>query len=499
MFRKISKKMKRKASMAGMVAGAAVLYAAAAFCSTLAAGPVPAFANSAQSHFSGVSATGAMPADAESPIVIEKELLTLELGSFPSNHYRSAEQFLAYDGKVTAQYTFYNPSEYTVTSKLLFPFGRLPDYADSYYDEAGNPVAPDDTAKYEILVDGEKAPTRIRHTLSYEYEQFDVQRDLGAVHDDFVSDSFFSPNLPVTEYCYKVSGVDFQSYQAVTVAFDVPDLNGKTVLYFPQNNSGRRLSDGTMRYGADAATSVSLYVIGEPFVPAWKFYENGAMNDREQIAGSMALKETRTMTFGELVLGWRDEAGAVSEVDWYNAAVAEFRRACDRDASVFTLPYTGHNLYRALMRWYEYEIVFAPGARVINSVTAPLYPYIDLSWTPAVYNYTYFLSPAKTWKSFGELKIEINTPYFLIQSSLEGFTKTENGYTMSASSLPESELQFTLSTAEAPDGPDWTDSLSALFNTFPFGIIMVAVPVILVLACVIAVIVAVRKRKHKKP
>ncbi len=498
-MRQISNIVKHKSLNAGMVVGAVLLFAAAALCSAFAARPVPASANSAQSHFSGVNATGAMPADAESPIVIEKELLTLDLGSFPSNYYESAEQLLAYDGRVTAQYTFFNPSEYTVTSKLLFPFGRLPDYADSfYYDEAGNRVTADDTAKYDISVDGTKAQTRIRHTLSYEYEQFDVQRDLGAVHDEMVADDFFSPTLPVTEYTYAVADVDTQTYDAATAAFDIPDLGGKTVLYVPQNSSWRKLSDGKFRHGTSAYTKIVLYALGEPLSLTWKFYQNGATNDREQIDGRMLLKGTRTMTFGEYVLGWRDEASAISEVDWYNAAVAQFKRACDTSpSSVITLPYAEQNLSRALMRWYEYEITFAPGARVTNTVTAPLYPAIDLSWTPAVYNYTYLLSPAKTWKSFGELTVDIHTPYYMTQCSLETFTKTENGYTMSANGLPESELTFTLSSAENPDGPDWTDNLLSIFHTFPFGIIMVAVPVILVLVGVITVVVICKKRKRK--
>ena len=79
-------------------------------------------ANSAQTNWSGIDATGAIIIQDESPIVVEKEVLTLDIWEFPKNYYKDLEEYLAYSGKVTAEYTFYNPSDYTVTAKLLFPF-----------------------------------------------------------------------------------------------------------------------------------------------------------------------------------------------------------------------------------------------------------------------------------------------------------------------------------------------------------------------------------------
>ena len=60
------------------------------------------------------------------------------------------------------------------------------------------------------------------------------------------------------------------------------------------------------------------------------------------------------------------------------------------------------------------------------------------------------MSPAKTWKSFGELEIVINTPYYVSSCSIEGFTKTETGYTVKLNGLPDGELTFNLSTSENP-------------------------------------------------
>ena len=89
-------------------------------------GAKPVSANSAQTYWEGVDRAGAIITDGDSPIVVEHELLTFDLQEFPQSHYNSEEAFLAYPGKVTARYTFHNPSDMTVTAKLLFPFGTVP-------------------------------------------------------------------------------------------------------------------------------------------------------------------------------------------------------------------------------------------------------------------------------------------------------------------------------------------------------------------------------------
>jgi len=105
------------------------------------------------------------------------------------------------------------------------------------------------------------------------------------------------------------------------------------------------------------------------------------------------------------------------------------------------------------MRWYEYEITIEARERIVNTVTAPIYPSIDLRYEPDVFGYTYLLSPAKTWKSFGELEIVINTPYYISNCSIGGFIKTESGYIVKLDGLPNGELTFHLSTSENPIRP----------------------------------------------
>lgn len=67
------------------------------------------------------------------------------------------------------------------------------------------------------------------------------------------------------------------------------------------------------------------------------------------------------------------------------------------------------------------------------------------------YLYTYLLSPAKHWQSFGKLELEIRTPRdapYLIESTLPLELQGEQRYTAVLDGLPEQELQFTLYSKE---------------------------------------------------
>ena len=148
------------------------------------------------------------------------------------------------------------------------------------------------------------------------------------------------------------------------------------------------------------------------------------------------------------------------------------------------------------MRWYQYEITIEPKSSITNTVTAPIYPEINGSYEPAIYTYTYLLSPASTWASFGELEIIINTPFYITENSLEGFTKTETGYTLKRNGLPGGELEFTLSTSENPTKPP-----RSITSYIPIEIIIsfsIIGGVILLIGGGITAFVIVRKKKKNK-
>jgi len=84
----------------------------------LAISPIFVSANSVQSWWSGTDSTGAIITSENCPLIVEKEVLTFDINELPQGHYFTMDEFLSYTGKVTAQYSFYNPAEYKVDATI---------------------------------------------------------------------------------------------------------------------------------------------------------------------------------------------------------------------------------------------------------------------------------------------------------------------------------------------------------------------------------------------
>lgn len=415
----------------------------------------PVSANSAQAFWYGVDATGAVVMDEDSPIVVEQEILTLDIQEFPANHYSTIEEFLGYSGKVSAEYTFYNPSEYQVTMKLAFPFGNEPAYLNLYDYENEVMYHNVDTDKYGITVDGQVIEPTLRYTFNHFWDNFNLETDLPKLLDSYTKDDFFYPALPVSKYTFEISGVDLEKYPAANVAFDYDGGNGATRLFFVNQSGYHTQKNGIGRLSAwvETGNELVIYVLGEDFVefPTWSFYRNGGVENHEVIEGTVSFVGKETFTFEDMVFAiWKEEYG-VSRIDWYNAMVAQMNYyGGASNFAMLDFNYRAEDLLSNLMRWYVYELTIEPHERVVNRVTAPLYPAIDATYEPPVYEYTYLLSPASTYSKFESLDIVVNTPYYMIESNIDGFEKGENGYNLHLEELPEGELIFTLSSEENP-------------------------------------------------
>ena len=148
----------------------------------------------------------------------------------------------------------------------------------------------------------------------------------------------------------------------------------------------------------------------------------------------------------------------------------------------------------SLMRWYQYEITIEPKSSITNTVTAPIYPAIDARYVPTIFNYTYLLSPASTWSSFGELEIVVNTPFYITDNTIDGFIKTDNGYTYKQNGLPSGELEFTLCTDKNPKFQLYRGGIPIQLIVF----IAVVVLLLVVALIVVSVFLIIRKIKYRK-
>ena len=450
---------------------------------------VPASANSAQTHWRGTNSTGAIITGETCPIVVEHELLTFDIQQFPEQHYREVNDYLAYTGKVAAEYTFHNPSDYTVDATLVFPFGAIPDYGHLQDNETGKRLLYSDTEKYDITVDGAAIEKTLRHTLTFWGDQFERDKDMSKLHDGFMADPFYSPDMPVTRYTYMPSAVDTETYRAANAAFILSADPAKTRVYMEGQNGGTLLDGAVQMEGwVEPDEPFVVNVIGEPLaqMPDWKFYENGACE--KEIEGTMTLTNTESTTLKDFLLQEYDPASGILESDWYNAMVTAFNDFIWKYGAI-TCSELGFDISKNLMRWYEYEITLAPGETITNAVTAPIYPAIDGDYNPPVYEYTYLLSPAQTWAEFGTLDIVVNTPFYMIQSGTEGFRWTNPGYTAYLDGLPDGELTFTLCAEEEPEAPVYR-------GYFPIvEVILSRTPVLMVFIMAIVVVRVIKKRR----
>lgn len=400
-------------------------------------------ANSAKAYWSGTTTTGAIVNDDTCPLIVENEILTFDIQEFPKQYYEEIPEYLSYNGKVTAEYTFYNPSNYNVSATLLFPFGSIPDYGYMYDEETGERIVHADTEKYNIAVNGNIIEKTLRYTLTTPDTQFELSKDLALLYDGYMIDDFYNPDMPVIRYTYVPENVDLETYDAATAAFVISPDQSKTRVLMENQSGGMLLDDAVQLEGWVKNGEFIVNVIGEPLnqMPEWKFYENGACE--KEIAGDMVLTNTEITTLKQLALSAYNENIMVSEQDWYNAVV-ESMKSLEWSNGVILGSEFEFDVSYDLMRWYEYHITLEPGERIVNTVTAPIYPSFQNNYNPPIYEYTYLLSPAKTWKSFGNLDIIVNTPFYMIKSAPEWFEHIENSYVLNLTGLPEEELTFTL-------------------------------------------------------
>lgn len=431
-----------------------------------------ASANSAQTKWQGTNSMGAIIESSPSPVRITNEKLTLDIQEFPTNYYLSMEDYLAYGATATAEYTFYNPENYQVTATLAFPFGAQPDYANIYDEETETYAFTADAEKYSVTADGEAISTRIRYTYS-SGGSFNVNDEIAKLFDELLVDEFYKTDTQVTKYRYVIGGEDKaypidEQYKAATVAFDWKPANESTRIFLPECSNMQTQTDGSVRLGtwAQNGDEFFIYAIGTPLsaAPVLKIYENGNTADGTEIGGKAVLTEKESLNFYDFVLSFRPEtAKEITDNDWYNAVLCALQAGTDKRG--FIMAHIGKNARFAegLQRWHEYELTFAAQQTLTNTITVPLYPSILGDYSPAVFQYTYLLSPAATWADFGDLEIEIRTRYYLTQSSLTDFEKTEDGYRLQLTGLPDGELDFTLCTVENPTPPKSKEQPQYLF------------------------------------
>ena len=484
-----------------IVFAAATALVVAVCALTFGASGGTAYANSAQRHWSGTNSSGVGVREENCPLEVESEILTFDIQEFPKNYYAEDEP-VDYNAHVTAEYRFYNPADYDVTATLVFPFGQAPSYLTlGAFDKIAD--------KYDVKTDGETVASKIRHTYYPYYSDFKVE-EIARIRDDYDESGFYRRDLPVTAYTFRFSGIaaeDRTAYASILIK----DENSNAKYIVTEMNGSSSVFGGTRVGGfVQNGDKKIVYVLGsgdEITADRWTIYKDGG--EKKKISGDVTLESVDTLTFADLVFDGYDETNGISRVDWYNALTDSCKNSSAGNGTVI-LFFGGRGFNRlsdlSFMRWYEYEITVPAGGRVTNTVTAPVFPAIDMGYSPGVYTYNYLLSPASTWAKFGTLDVRINTPFYIYYPSssydgdagAKGWTTVENGYTLNYDALPDGELRFVLCSSESPSRNGYYRGAGAVIAIVT-GVILLAPSAILAVVVIFALIYGgVRKKKREK-
>ncbi len=490
--------MKKKIT-ASLLAG---LILCTAVCS-LTTQSISASANSASPYWEGADGVGVYSADTNCPLQVKSENLTFNITGFPADGVTES-----YTSSVRAEYEFYNPTNGDITARMLFPFGAEPDYYSEIEENS------DLDSLYGVTIDGEDAEADLRYSYLYSRYEFNFGNESAYLHDTKQSVDNLSENAEVTKVTI---GKTDSGFAVVNYTL----TRGKTTFLTRNARYGRDDIDDekiSAYFVLELTDCDYFYIIGE--IP-----EDLAVNECYYIDGSNKGYATKTLVTGDSTAYETANAGKLcdflqtynqfpdgeySEVDWFNFciySIDDYLSYYWEGFSEFlydleiTFPRYGYSGY--VMRWYSYDMTVAAGETVINAVTAPTYPTINMSKNPNTYNYYYLLSPASTWDSFENLTITVNAPYYMLSSSAS-FTMTgsvEDGtsvYTVAFESLPSGELSFTLCEVEEPESFSTAFNRGILILSTIISIVICVVLAARVLALVIIGIVFLVKRLRKR-
>lgn len=452
--------------------------------------PMGVWANSAVKEWSGTDASGVAAVDKSCPVTVKNEKLTFDIPSFPSNY--SEDDFSEYRSSVTARYEFYNPTKYEVTAVLAFPFGVAPEYRGD-----GDYHSHMDTSRYGVKINGETAEVlSLRHTYFDRYsETFETEEQLARLQInplDDREDIFDRKYLTVTAYTYRVTGTEEECHASLKIS-DVGDL--RYVIadndYYSVNKD--EIGIGVFIDEAAGQNCFTVYIVGKPLEDTVKprLFKNSM--ELQEVKGTVTLESTEKLQLCDLAMRSYDPEGEVSELDHVNAVTQCVFVSWEKHAMIAHYEYDIADIDSHLMQWYVYDMIIPAGDTVVNEVTAPLYPDIDDGFVPSLYTYNYLLCPARTWAGFGELDIEIITPYYLIECDIfPKFEKTESGYATSLNGLPSGELRFTLSSDPSPKRE------ITPYTFLGIGIYAVIIGAVVAVPAAVVTVTVILVKKHRK-
>lgn len=408
--------------------------------------------------------------------VIDRKI-TFDIRSLPEKAYESAGDFLLYDAKVTATYTYKNHTNMDITTKLFLPVTQIPDYG-ILFDEDFNALYPDNLNKHSVSINNALSTTVLRHTLPETNAMYDYHLSSENLpKDNFIASPYnINKDTPVIKLTYLLENTD--------KAFTYVKIN-------TQNENDKFLVDsfsGTDILGVQKNRTFTVYALNYSVIPNIEFTTFSDFDLEYPTNATVSLIESETSSLLDTLLSFKRD-DSITDMDWYNAQIQSmyFYGKC---ADVEYL----QNL--TLSRWLEYSLFIPANDTAVVETITPIYPFIDYEYEPASYVFCFKL-PVSQYLDEDDIDIDLITPLYI--EYLDYTTVTDHssfwdgdGYELEYDDELGAEISFALSETESEFFYDFDDT-GLIIGT----VILLVLPIVFVGAGLLTTVLIVRKDKKK--
>jgi hypothetical protein len=451
--------------------------------------PILVLANSGPVYWKGYPSSDIMLIEENSPIAVKNENLVFDFSDdIDSGH--------TINGKATATYKMVNPMNNPQSVQMAFPFvGRL------------NELLPEDIT---ITADGNVVPYDIYigdvvDSYGASVEEKEVSFDFNSIVNTITNEPYKAENFTKNEKG-KLYTIDVKptTDQRINFAVDFNfDFNKTKVLTHGFNRYERNGKTTRIAAWCNKPEVLEIYVLGEDIDLNINAYTDGELSKKTDLfTHQISTKEVELKPYLiEYVKNdnYRKINDVFSNTQLYNL----YAKALDKYFTQNTGYCSEHDLlelgnYQRCLT-LVYTVEFPGNSEKEVSVSYRTSGTMDRrETTDPLYTFDYILNPAKNWKDFKNLYIEIIPPQkapHIVKSSTQ-FTKRENNiYTATLVELPEDDLSFTLYAHEKITLLDKTQG--KLQRSFGYFVLRAIDAIAFLIIGIIIVMLVLRRKKNK--
>jgi hypothetical protein len=447
-----------------------------------------AFANSGPTFWQGYPSSDMLLIEQDSPIAVKNENLIFDFSDYDNSDY-------AISGKVSATYEMVNPTNEQRLVQMAFPFvARLGELSLGDITI----TADDNAVSYDIYV-GDVVDSYV--ASADRQVRFDFEDIISTITNKLYEAQNFTVNEKGKLYIIEVKPT---TDQRINFAVDFNfDLN-KTHVFTKGFNRYER-DDGKTRIAAWCYEPkvLEIYVLGEDIDLNINAYTDGELREKTDLFTyqiSDEEVELRPYLMDKIKSNKvRKENNMISDAQLYNLYAKSLDTYFTQNMGYCTVNDLIAQEYYERILTLVYTVGFPRNSQKEVNVSYKTSGTMDRRDTSEpLYSFDYILNPAKNWKDFKNLHIEIIPPQkapYIVKSSIQFLKGENNAYTATLAELPENDLSFTLYAHEKITLLDKTlGKLTRKFGYFILPVINAAT--LLVIGTIFVMVFLKRKNKY---